>query len=68
VLHGFLVVRLVVLAGARRVCAGGLSAGAGLLVGVGGCLVELLGESLVLGSCGVEVGFGAVGALQREPP
>jgi hypothetical protein len=29
-----------------------------LLTGVGGCLVELLGEPLVLGSGGVEVGFG----------
>jgi hypothetical protein len=34
----------------------------GVLVGVGGCLVELLGESLVFGSCGVEVGFGSFGA------
>ena len=36
----------------------------GLLAGVGGCLclVELLGERLVLGSCGVEVGFGSFGA------
>ena len=34
----------------------------GVLAGVGGCLGELLGESLVLGSCGVEVGFCSFGA------
>ncbi|HUJ82745.1 MAG TPA: hypothetical protein VLW83_12745 [Candidatus Acidoferrales bacterium] len=33
-----------------------------MLVGVGGYLVELLGEPLVLGSCGVEVGFGSLSA------
>jgi hypothetical protein len=34
----------------------------GLLAGVGGCLVELLGEPLMLGSGGVEVGFCSFGA------
>jgi hypothetical protein len=61
-------VLLCLLGPARR--AGGGAAGAwwwavgvaGVLVGVGGRLVELLGESLVLGSCGVEVGFCSFGA------
>ena len=56
------------LGAARR--AGGCAAGArwravgllGLLAGVGCCLVELLGEPLMLGSCDVEVGFCALGA------
>jgi hypothetical protein len=37
-------------------------------VGVGGCLVELLRESLMLGSCGVEVGFGPFGADAERGP
>ena len=56
------------LGAARR--AGGCAAGArwrvvgwfGGLAGIGGCLVELLGEPVVFGSDGVEVGFGSFGA------
>ena len=39
----------------------------GLLASVGGSLVELFGEALAFGSCGVEVGFGSFGADAELP-
>jgi hypothetical protein len=57
---------------ARR--AGGGAAGAwwwvvcwaGVLVGIGGWLVELLGEALMFGSYGVEIRFGSFGANSKR--
>jgi len=49
----------------RWPCGGVVAAGvglAGLLAGVGCCLVALLGEPPALGSCGVEADLGSFGA------